>query len=112
MQGKALMAKPSNPRVLIVYGGNPAKPPKATKAEIVAVKAQRASENAAEPPRDQTAMSERAKKAGMKRRQVRAPDGTVKQIWCFQDSFHAMRLDDSQIKAAEQFCKSYEMAGS
>lgn len=81
-----------------------------TKAELASVKAQEHAESAASRAAEQRELAERAKRNGMKRRRVRAPDGTVKEVWCYSSSYHAMGFQDHQIAAAERFSKDWEIA--
>jgi len=70
-------------------------------AELSAVKAQQSQ-----------AVAERAKAAGMKKRQVRAPDGSIQEVWSFDASYHVMGFQDHQIRAAERFNQDWEVAYS
>lgn len=70
-------------------------------AEISAVKAER-----------NQAMAERCRAAGMKKRSVRAPDGSIQDVWSFDASYHAMGFQDHQIRAAERFNADWEIAYS
>lgn len=58
------------------------------------------------------AIAERAKAAGMKKRKVRAPDGSIQDVWSFDASYHAMGFQDHQIAAAERFNQDWEIAYS
>lgn len=58
------------------------------------------------------AVAEQAKAAGMKKRQVRAADGSIQEVWSFDASYHAMGFQDHQIKAAERFNEDWEVAYS
>lgn len=59
---------------------------------------------------DRHALAHKAKRNGMKRRQVRAPDGTVQEVWSFASSFHAMGFQDHQIAAAERLAADWQSA--
>jgi hypothetical protein len=59
---------------------------------------------------DRHALAQKAKRKGMKRRQVRAPDGTVQEVWSFASSFHAMGFQDHQIAAAERLAADWQSA--
>ena len=94
-------------KALIVPGYNPAA---VTKAEVAAARAQVAAEQATQRAKDQKELAEKAKAQGMKRRRVRAPDGSVREVWCYSTSYHAMGFQDHQIAAAEQFAQDWETA--
>lgn len=54
--------------------------------------------------------AKKMKAAGLKQRMVRAPDGSRQAVWVYSSSYHAMKFQDHQIAAAEQFSKDYETA--
>lgn len=56
------------------------------------------------------AVAERAKAAGMKKRQVRGPDGSIQDVWSFDASYHAMGFQEHQIRAADRFGQDWEIA--
>lgn len=60
--------------------------------------------------RDKDLVASRAKAAGMKKRTVRADDGSVQEVWSFAASYHAMGFQDHQIAAAERFGRDWEAA--
>lgn len=59
---------------------------------------------------DKDAVATRARAAGMKKRTMRAPDGSVQEVWSFASSYHAMGFQDHQIHAAERFGRDWEAA--
>jgi hypothetical protein len=75
-----------------------------------AERARHEAECAAEQIADRQAVADKAKRKGMKRRQVRAPDGTVQEVWSFASSFHAMGFQDHQIAAAERLSADWSSA--
>lgn len=58
------------------------------------------------------AVAEQAKAAGMKKRQIRGPDGSIQDVWSFDTSYHVMGFEDHQIRAAERFNQDWEIAYS
>lgn len=78
----------------------------ASRNEIAAARAQDAARRAAE----KHAIAEQAKAAGMKKRQVRAPDGSIQEVWSFDASYHAMGFQEHQIRAADRFGQDWEIA--
>jgi hypothetical protein len=75
-----------------------------------AERARHEAECAAEQIADRQAVADKAKRKGMKRRQVRSPDGTVQEVWSFASSFHAMGFQDHQIAAAERLAADWSSA--
>lgn len=73
-------------------------------------RARQAAEIAAARAADRHALAQKARRKGMKRRQVRAPDGTVQEVWSFASSFHAMGFQDHQIAAAERLASDWQSA--
>lgn len=59
---------------------------------------------------DKEVVATRAKAAGMKKRTLRADDGSVQEVWSFAASYHAMGFQDHQIHAAERFGRDWEAA--
>lgn len=78
----------------------------ASRNEIAAARAEEAARRAAE----KHAVAEKAKAAGMKKRQLRAPDGSIVEVWSYATSYHAMGFQDHQIRAAERFAQDWEIA--
>ncbi|MDB5600795.1 MAG: hypothetical protein JWN71_2839 [Xanthobacteraceae bacterium] len=81
--------------------GVPLSPPERARHE-----AEFAAANAA----DRHALGQKARRNGMKRRQVRAADGSVQEVWSFASSFHAMGFQDHQIAAAERLAAEWQSA--
>ena len=77
-----------------------------TPSEFAAHRAKQHAEKVA----DRQEIGEKAKAAGMKKVQLRAPDGSVQEVWGWQSSFLAMRFEDQQIAAAERFQRDWESA--
>lgn len=73
-------------------------------------RAQHEAELAAVRSDEKHAIAEKARAAGMKMRKVRAPDGTVQDVWSFPASYYAMGFQDHQIHAAERFGRDWEAA--
>lgn len=59
---------------------------------------------------DKESVASKARASGMKKRQMRAPDGSVQEVWSFASSYHAMGFQDHQIHAAERFGRDWEAA--
>lgn len=78
----------------------------ASRNEIAAARAEEAARRAAE----KHAVAEKAKAAGMKKRQIRAPDGSIQEVWSFDTSYHAMGFQEHHIRAAERFAQDWEIA--
>jgi hypothetical protein len=53
-----------------------------------------------------------AKAAGMKRRVVRADDGSLEQVWAWDQSYVSMGFEAHQIEAAERFDRDWIIAYS
>lgn len=58
------------------------------------------------------AVAERAKAAGMRKRQIRAADGSIQDVWSFDSSYHVMGFQEHQIRAAERLNQDWEVAYS
>lgn len=71
---------------------------------------QHEAEQAEDRRQDKELVATRAKAAGMKKRTVRADDGSVQEVWSFAASYHAMGFQDHQIHAAERFGRDWEAA--
>lgn len=84
--------------------------PKLNTVEMSIHRQQVAAQVSAQRAADAQARADRAKEMGMKRVSVRADDGTVKEIWSFAASYHAMGFQNHQIHAAERFGRDYEAA--
>lgn len=59
---------------------------------------------------DKQTIAERAKAAGMKKRQMRDAEGRMVDVWMFSTSLVAMNFDAFQIAAAEKFGRDWEVA--
>jgi hypothetical protein len=55
---------------------------------------------------------ERASKYGLTKRKVRAPDGSVKNVWTAPNTFDSMRLEDHQADALTKFTNAFSLAES
>lgn len=84
--------------------------PKLGKVEMIIHKQHVAAQESAARAADAQELAARAKAAGMKRVQVRAEDGKVKEVWSFASSYRAMGFQDHQIHAAERFGRDWEAA--
>lgn len=73
-------------------------------------RAQFEAQEALERAKDKMALAERCKALGMKKRQVRAYDGTIQDVWMFEASYQRMGFQDHQIHAAERFGRDWETA--
>jgi hypothetical protein len=73
-------------------------------------RAQHEAEQAAIRATEKHRVADVARARGMKRRQVRAADGTVQEVWSYESSFHAMHFEDHQIAAAERLQNEWQAA--